>query len=315
LIRTTLIQSRGTIQDVKSDIGRLNRYQDTQENQQIISWLSNADYAAQLVEFSRTKVPGTGQWLLESDEFHSWEEQNEKVLFCPGIPGSGKTILTSIVVEYLQAKNQNDLNVAVLYVFCSYTKQQEQTIEHFFASMLQQLVQSRPELPESIKNLYSGHSSKKTRPSTDEVIGLLRSVASGYSKVFILIDALDECTPLHRRQLLDEVFKLLSLSSIQLFATSRMYPDIMNTFKGKKILEIQASEEDVRKYLSHHVKSLTARVQQNIDLQNEIITKISGAIKGMYVLKLLCIIMVLNPCKVSACEISSGLTKRQDNAK
>jgi hypothetical protein len=38
------------------------------------------------------KHGGVGQWLLSSNEFQGWLNQNKQTLFCPGIPGAGKTM-------------------------------------------------------------------------------------------------------------------------------------------------------------------------------------------------------------------------------
>ncbi|PVI01419.1 hypothetical protein DM02DRAFT_525133, partial [Periconia macrospinosa] len=47
------------------------------------------------------------EWLLNLAEFKSWIETKNQTLFCPGIPGAGKKILTSIVVEELSTRFQD----------------------------------------------------------------------------------------------------------------------------------------------------------------------------------------------------------------
>jgi hypothetical protein len=49
------------------------------------------------------------------------------------------------------------------------------------------------------------------------------------------------------------------------------------------LLEIRASEEDVRRYLDGHMSQLPAFVVQRSDLQEEIKTGIVTAVRGMYV--------------------------------
>src|SRR6267154_535868 len=99
----------------KDGVERLHERQDAQERQQetrerqrehetILNWLTPIDYVSQQNDFITRRQKGTGTWLLDSIEYQSWRERKKQTLFCPGIPGAGKTILTSIVVEELTTR-------------------------------------------------------------------------------------------------------------------------------------------------------------------------------------------------------------------
>ncbi|EEU38844.1 uncharacterized protein NECHADRAFT_11175, partial [Fusarium vanettenii 77-13-4] len=101
---------------------------------EILDWLAGIDYGPQQSYYLKRRQPGTGQWLLNSAEFKTWVETKKQTLFCPGIPGAGKTILTSIVVEELTAYFETDQNVGVAYVYCDFQRQDEQNAELFLAN-------------------------------------------------------------------------------------------------------------------------------------------------------------------------------------
>ncbi|CAD0018639.1 unnamed protein product [Aureobasidium pullulans] len=63
----------------------------------ILNWLTPMDYALQHNDFAGRREPGTGQWLLDSSEFQTWLAVAGRMLYCPGMPGAGKTMLTSIL--------------------------------------------------------------------------------------------------------------------------------------------------------------------------------------------------------------------------
>ena len=107
-----------------------------------------------------------------------------------------------------------------------------------------------------------------------------------YSRVFIVIDALDECrlSDGSRTRLLSELFALQANSGANFFATSRFIPEITEKFEGSPSLEIHAREEDVRRYLGSRISNFPAFVQRNADLQEEIKTKIVKAVDGMYII-------------------------------
>ena len=197
-------------------------------------------------------------------------------------------MITSIIIDHLCNRFQNDGNVGIAYLYCNFRRQQEQKPADLFASLLKQLVQKQPSVPESIKGLYMCHKDRRTRPSSDEILKVLPSVIRDYSRTFIIIDALDECQVSNgvRRILLSKIFNLQAKTAVSLFATSRFIPEIEKEFeRGKRglSLEIRASDEDVQRYLDGHMFQLPSFVSNNLHLKEEIKTAIVNAVDGMYV--------------------------------
>jgi hypothetical protein len=112
----------------KHGVDRLNERQDNrerhEEHQLILDWLTPVDFSTQQNDFIRRRQKGTGEWLLKSNEFQDWIKQSNQTLFCPGIPGAGKTIITSIVVEDLCTRFQNDTSIGITYLYCNFRRQQ-----------------------------------------------------------------------------------------------------------------------------------------------------------------------------------------------
>jgi ankyrin repeat protein len=263
----------------------LVRYQEDKEQQAILEWLTPTDYALQQNDFLKQRQAGSGKWLLDSAEFKSWLETKNQTLLCPGIPGAGKTILTSIVIEDLSTRFQDESSIVVAYIYCNFKRQAEQTLEDLLASVLKQLAQARSSLPQSVRSLYDRCRSKNTRPSIDDISMVLQSVAAEYSRVFVLVDALDECQVNNncRAKLLLQLSQLQDKSGANLFMTSRFIPDIMERFERDLRIEIRANEHDVRRYIEGHLDELPRFVRRDLDLQQEISSSIVKAIDGMYV--------------------------------
>lgn len=263
---------------------KLVRYQEDKEQQAILDWLTPTDYAPQQNDFLKQRQAGSGKWLLDSAEFKSWLETKKQTLFCPGIPGAGKTILTSIVVEELSTRIQDESSNGIAYVYCNFKRQNEQTLEDLLASVLKQLAQARSSLPQSVRSLHDRCRSKNSRPSMDDVSTVLHSVAAEFSRVFILVDALDECrvNDSCRAKLLTQLSQLQTKCGVNLFATSRFIPDITEIFEGDIWLEIRASEQDVHRYVEGHIDELPRFVRRDPDLQQEISSEIVKTIDGMY---------------------------------
>jgi Cdc6-like AAA superfamily ATPase len=256
------------------------------KHQTILDWLTPVDYATQQSDLIGTRQEGTGQWLLNSDQFRHWVDQSNQTLFCPGIPGAGKTMSAAIVVHELNTKFQNDDSVGIAYVYCNFRRQYEQKPIDLLTSLLKQLIQGLPLIPQSIQTLYEHHQRKRTRPSINEIMQILQSVVRDYSKAFIIVDALDECqvSEGRRKQFLTELFNLQTKTVANLFATSRYIPEITREFDGSASLEIRASNDDVQKYLNDRMSRLRPFVSRNVILQEEIKTEIIKAVEGMQVL-------------------------------
>jgi len=269
----------------KDNTVKLVRYQDNHERRAIIEWLTPIDYSTQQNDFISRQQEGTGQWLLHSKQFQDWLNEGERTLFCPGIPGAGKTIITSIVVEHLNAKFQNDTSIGIAYLYCDFKRREERKPADLLSSLLKQLVQEQSPVPESVKSLYERHKDKGSRPSLEEILKSLHSIATDYSRVFILVDALDECQISHAvcRKFLSEVFNLQNKTGTNIFATSRFILEIVKEFEGSISLEIRARDEDVQRYLDAHMSELPLCVSRNRALQDIIQAEVIKAVDGMYV--------------------------------
>lgn len=213
--------------------------------------------------------------------------QTEKqTLFCPGIPGAGKTILTSVVVDELTTRFGSVESVGITYLYCNFRQQDEQKAESLLTNLLKQLAQGHPSIPDSVKSLYNSHKDKRTRLSLDDISSTLQSVAHLFSRVFLIVDALDECQASDgcRTKFLSEIFNLQAMRGVNIFATSRFLPDIVKKFDGNMFLEIRASKADIEIYLEGNIKQLSAFDEWNQQLRNEIKSGISDAVDGMYVI-------------------------------
>lgn len=275
--------TKATVTKIKSEL-------DAKKDLEILDWLTPIDYGPKQSDYIRRRQMGTGQWLLDTEIFKSWRDTSNQTLFCPGIPGAGKTIITSIVIDSLVAEFQDRPSTGVAYVYCDFRRKSEQKIGHILSSLLKQLAERSNSIPQAVVDLYNQHKGRRTCPSLDELSTTLHSVAAQYSRVFIIVDALDECPESDgcRNLLISELFEIQKQSAINIFATSRFVPEIVNQFKDcSKWLEIRASYDDVDRYLTAHMDQLRSFVRRNPSLQGEIKTEILTAVDGMCVSRVL----------------------------
>ncbi|CAG9982523.1 unnamed protein product [Clonostachys byssicola] len=257
------------------------------EELEILKWLTPIDYKPQHGDILQKRHPGTGQWFLKSIRYKDWIEKEKDILYCPGIPGAGKTILTATTIEDLTLRYQDNQNIGIAFIYCNFRRTHEQKAEDLLASLLKQLCQQRPSLPDIVRLLQADTlKANRTRPTLNELAETLHLVVSMYSRVFILIDALDECQVKDgcRTTFLNEISKLQSTTRTNIFATSRPNPEVELNFNGCDWCRISASEADIRAYLSENMWQMLGFVQKRPDLKDAIEDNIAIAAQGMFLL-------------------------------
>ena len=76
----------------------LNNYTVTDDQPQILTWLSPLEPRLRHEDILDRRVENVGEWLLQTEEFINWYagsggESDNAVLFCYGDPGVGKTFI------------------------------------------------------------------------------------------------------------------------------------------------------------------------------------------------------------------------------
>jgi Cdc6-like AAA superfamily ATPase len=249
-----------------------------------MQWLSPSDFTSQQHDIVSRKEEGTGQWFLDSAKFKEWQHGSAKTLLCPGIPGAGKTMIAAITIDHLCKKSRNE-DIGVAYLFCNYKAQIEQTPTALLAAVLKQLAQSRPSTATPVFQMYEHHQKQRSRPSLDEILGALQPVCLAYPTTYIVIDALDECTNRDgaRTRLIDKLRELQAITNTRLMFTSRFIPEITDEFQSELMLEVRASDKDVRRYVLGQSLRLPRCIQRSSELRQDVQDKIAEAVDGMYV--------------------------------
>ncbi|KAK3315764.1 hypothetical protein B0H66DRAFT_604082 [Apodospora peruviana] len=230
-----------------------------------LRWLSMIDSEARQVHLKSLMEKDTGQWFLKSAQFQHWLHQPGPALFCPGIPGAGKTIMVAGVVDHLEtyllpASLKSDTNLA--YVYCEYKADSLRPVSELLGEIVRQLVSRNEDLVGPLLLLYDDHVEKRSRPTFDEIYNTLKSILSLQRTVYLVVDALDEIPQENgkRRTFMDTLVRLQAetAGSLRMMVTARPLSDVVSKFKDSPTLEIQAMDEDINKYTTSQFQNFRA---------------------------------------------------------
>ncbi|KAJ7609589.1 hypothetical protein DFH06DRAFT_1246947 [Mycena polygramma] len=189
--------------------------------QNLKEWLKPANVGASHRSAAGARHPGSGLWLLEeSAQFREWMYSPNSCLWLYGISGSGKTVLSSSIIETVRGRGE-----ACAFFYFEATNSKQRTITHFLCSLVIQLsVQLEP--PDQVLHaLWKSHADgQQGLPTDSELVtkALIPILRKFNRPVYIVLDALDEASD-RRENLLDVVTVIVDaqLSNVRLLVASR----------------------------------------------------------------------------------------------
>ena len=261
------------------------------KKQMLLSQMTTIDFDANHADISSRRTDGTGNWLLNNHEYISWRDENYcRTLWCPGLPGAGKTILTSLVIDSLRRSKTNrqsverpDCFVGTAGVYCSY--QNSDSASNIMGSILRQLCDPLEQLP-----VAAQESAKDSSDMVQKIISLF----SLYGKLYLVIDALDECSD--SNSLLKQTQKLLeaakegqSNTELHILITGRHNAtlELHRYLIPDARLDISSDESDVRVYLQQDIRKhsqLSKWVLEDGDFEKLVVESILTKLSGMFLL-------------------------------
>ena len=214
-------------------------------------------------------VQGTCTWLMDHPRYRDWINGSEKaVLWVTGAPGSGKTVLSSFIIDQMKTI-KSPRNVSFFFIDESSASQRSAVM--LLRGLLYQILDQNPSLFKHVQVRWKRNAEK----AFEELGQLWRFCTACFDEplmenaVFVL-DALDECaTPDCERLLtwITQYFASRAAGSTQVkfFLTSRpeiRISDILDTSAVRIRLEIHSDTDwlskDIELFIAVTIKTLPA---------------------------------------------------------
>ena len=176
-------------------------------------------------------------------------------------------------------------SIAVAGLYYDYLSQQEQTTTNIMGAILKQLV-GRGGIPNYLRDAFQKSKGEfgGRGPLLEDLMGMLRTAIASLPRVFICLDALDECLPKYLAELLSSLRDIIQESPrTRLFLTGRPHvgEDVLRYFYRVIIVPISPNPEDIRNYVEMRLDRDAEPEAMSDDLRADIVRAILENVSDM----------------------------------
>ncbi|KAI5816139.1 hypothetical protein BZA77DRAFT_64442, partial [Pyronema omphalodes] len=186
---------------------------------QIMSWISPLESNERHCDIRQCRLEGTGEWFLLQSSFQTWSDSHSSdgnigsVFACSGVPGAGKSVMCSLVIDHLQDKFSSEERVCVTYLYCDYQNDKKQTPVNMIGVLLKQVIAKLNKsglLPADTITKMRERLIDHNKAGLVEACRLLRETVSQLRRFYVCIDALDEFNEENRRDFIKALATIAS---------------------------------------------------------------------------------------------------------
>lgn len=286
LLRTLSTQDKicETVHGIES---RLNRVALNDQRRHILDSFGSTDPEKNHDMSRKLWRPSTGSWLTNGIDFQCWlTNKSAKSIWCYGIPGSGKTVLASAVIEEV-LKCCSD-SVVAAYFYCDYKDVDTQDPVNILGSLAKQLIRRSERCFEESETFYEIHCTGNqvfTSYRPDELRDLILQMSSFFDQTMIIVDGLDECGKNTTMvvELLSSLGKKM-ISSVRTLFFSRDEIEIRETLADYTPLAIAADKGDLQLYVAAELGTRMERGRLHINnksIKEHIMDRLVNGANGM----------------------------------
>ena len=284
---------RGDVKNIHGEIRmaseRLVDLQMSEKHKEVHRWLAAPDPSSNYSAAVERRCGSTGDWFLESDIYRDWLSTPGALLWLYGIPGCGKTILSSTIIQRTISGYQAHADIAVLYFYFDFNDPAKQQPENLVRSLIDQLFSRCTHMPSGLESLYSSCTNGKRQPQASELFKTLHEMMGGFTQTYVVLDALDEC--LERTKLLTQLEEIADWKDVKvhMLVTSRREKDIEESIvplgndERRVCIQSRLVDHDIRTYIRHRLRTDRdlKRWREKSEVQLEVEKRLMDQANGM----------------------------------
>ncbi|KAH6667724.1 hypothetical protein B0J14DRAFT_170784 [Halenospora varia] len=253
---------------------------------EVQQWLSSPDPSSNHNAACKKRQPTTGAWFIGSVEFEEWKTCPNSFLWLHGIPGCGKTILCSTIIEHVKSLYESDSAVAIAYFYFDFNDTEKQRHEKYLRSLIEQFSVQSVKSMDALNILFARSQDGRQQPTTDALLSTLQHMLRDFQQTFIILDVLDECK--EREELLGLLKNSMDwkVENLHVLATSRRERDIEETLAplttGQICTQSALVNADIHIHLCERLQNDPRLKKWPANVQREIEKTLMDGAHGMF---------------------------------
>lgn len=185
----------------------------------------------------------------------------------------------SIIIDKIISAARDD--ITLIYFYCDFKDPAKQNSVNIYGSLIAQLIEQVTGIPDEVDALYS---KCNMRPAALEHLkNVFSRLIQSFSKVFIIIDGLDECAD--RANVLDGLLELKNSpnGNTNVLVTSRNDPTTRLALSGVPNLTMEAENvgADIKLYVKSEIERRVKLRRLKPEMKAEITTRLVDGANGM----------------------------------
>ncbi|KAF3764220.1 hypothetical protein M406DRAFT_339885 [Cryphonectria parasitica EP155] len=255
--------------------------------------------------------PENNRWLLEKRAFREWIEpislMKPPLLWINGIPGAGKTILASSVIEEVKKSHPQS---TVLFFYCKQDNSERNSFSCIARHFLAESLRHNHDL---LLPIIYDQFSKSTEPILDrlkDIEELLRTAVLNCPCAHIVIDGIDECPREDRKMIVQWFRKLVEdvepqeQHRIRCLFVSQDDGIARKDFSGLAMLKIEPADNsrDIKQFSFREASRIQSAFDLDVEMTATIASKIQSSAGGMFLLAKLIVSNLLQQTTVEEIE-------------
>lgn len=166
--------SKAINKEVKEITVGITNIQRTEKHKRICQWLTAPDPSFNYNRALKYRHVNTGGWFLETNIYLKWSSESGSLLWLYGIPGCGKTILSSTIIQNTVEYCRSRASSVVLYFYFDFNDIEKQLHEKMIRSLVLQLFLERAGTSQALESLFSSCMDGQHQPTSQTLLGTLR---------------------------------------------------------------------------------------------------------------------------------------------
>ncbi|KAK1757126.1 hypothetical protein QBC47DRAFT_412452 [Echria macrotheca] len=267
---------------VKLATAGVNQHLDDRQSAEVTRWLVHTNPTDIHNRSIKLYEERTGEWMLKSQEWKTYIGGSTRSLWIHGIPGAGKTILMSHLIDSIDDHTRN-ASLFYSYYYCYFGRNQDES-EPFLRWIISQLCAQigHKHIPPKLQDLHK----RQQHPSYANSLEILAHILQHTGKTYVAIDAVDESKPYTGLlQLLVTLMTESRFTNLRLLISSREHLDIEEALKPHAVsvsMSNEAVQEDIRIFVSATLRSSPKFQSWPPSLYKETAIALAKGAKGMF---------------------------------